>query len=262
MLPENSGTPIDSEISTGEKIYINVSDSRVGVLLYYAVLAYPDARDSLKRRAFVEAMAARQVKELSRQIGSRENIPKFYTSFKNEKIQDAFRRGCTRLARRFSAGTIGWSIRVAAQTLAYDVAAPDGPKFLLLTGAKTLNSAIRAYVENKESRTIDWDDHSLANAKHRVWAESLPVLHLAMTNPIVVKIIQEQLNTGKKIATKRIDTDIFDSIIEPAWLADSLDEAESLRPILGQELGTKPGHPTQRGFLPERALRLLPTSHP
>ena len=259
-MPADNRLPPDWESPGGaETVYINVQDPRVGVIVYYAVLAYPDRNDTAKRRAFVEAMAARQIKVLSREIGSRRNIPKFYTSYKNEKIQDTFRHGCIRLARRFGAGTIGWTIRLSGRHLAFDQSGTQG---LILNGPKTVNSAIRAYIGDRERRSIDWDEHSVANAMHRVWAESLPVLHLVMTNPISIELLQEQLNTGKKIAPKSVDRDIFNSIIAPEWLAKSIADAESLRLILGQELGSKSGARLGRGFTPEKAVRFLATSTP
>ena len=121
---------------------------------------------------------------------------------------------------------------------------------------------MQIYVEKQQNREIEWDDPALPNAKHRVWAESLPVLHLAMTNPITVKIVGEILNHRLNARSKDIERELLDSHHEPDWLREALEDAENLRPILGDMLGTDPVDPLGRGFMPEKAIRLLPTSDP
>jgi len=245
-LSSDKNTPT---ASAAETIYINVDDPRIGVLVYYGVLAYPKPSESADRQKFVNAMAAMHIKRFAAEIGSRKNIPTSFSRFKNEKIEGAKNLAFKRLAKRLGAGQI-------ASLLCLKKLQPfDG---VLLSGASTLNKMMQIYVAKQQNRRIEWDDHALSNAKHRVWVESFPVLHLAVTNPITVKIVDDIINDRLNARSKDIERDLLESIDEPDWLREALEDAENLRPGLGDALGTYPDDPLGRGFMPEKAIRLLP----
>jgi hypothetical protein len=237
-----------------KRIYIHVHDPRVGVIAYYAVLAYPKPSELAKRAAFSKALIASWMKAFAGGLG-RKQVPAFFTGFKNEKIGGALRLGLKRLARRLSAGTIGLSIVLRGT---WEVAEHLGTAEVFVPGPSTIDQAIRAYVGRRG--TEEETETAVKNETHRVWGESLPVLHLAMSNPIVVKVTQDRLNADRTIAPGPtfIDDKVLDSIFEPEWLRESLENAEELRPTLGDRLGTDPHDPLRRGFRPEEALRLLP----
>lgn len=230
-----------------------MQDPRVGVLVYYAVLAYPNTIELARRRNFAFAMAALRIKTFSAEIGSRKDIPPRYTGFKNEKIRSAKNLAWKRLARRVSAGVIG-SLVCLSKTQPYEGATLKAPA--------TLNEAIRQYLSNQHDRHIEWDDSAVPNAKHRVWAESLPVLHLAMTNPITVRIANDLINQRLKHKSKDVERDLLDSIEQPNWLPEALEDAEHLRSALGDILGTDPDDPLGRGFRAKKAIHLFPTDNP
>ena len=209
-MPSDNNTP---PASAAEPIYINVEDPRIGVLVYYGVLAYPKPTELAKRVQFAAAMAAMRVKRFAAEIGSRENIPTRFTRFKNEKIKGAKNLAFKRLAKRLGAG------QIASLVCVRKIQPYDG---VVLPGASTLNKMMQIYVEKQQNREIEWDDPALPNAKHRVWAESLPVLHLAMTNPITVKIVGEILNHRLNARSKDIERELLDSHHEPDWLREAL----------------------------------------
>jgi hypothetical protein len=242
---------------TAETIYIHVQDSRVGVIAYYAVLAYPKHGELAKRAAFSNALIAIWMKAFAGGLG-RKSVPTFYTGFKNEKIWGALRLGLKRLARRLSAGEVGWSIVLSGT---WEASGPDGIAEVFVPGSSTIDQAMRGYVGRR--RTDEETETAVKNATHRVWAESLPVLHLAMKNPIVVRLTEARLNSEGASASKPTFTeDLLNSIDEPQWLRESLEGAEELRPTLGDRLGADPHDPLCRGFKPEEALRLLPAVEP
>jgi hypothetical protein len=244
--------------NSAETIYIHVMDSRVGVIAYYAVLAFPKRSESAKRATFSHALTATWMKAFAQGLG-RKNVPTFYTSFKNEKIWTTLRLGLNRLARRLGAGTVGWSLMLSGT---WEASGPHGIVEVAIPGPSTLDQAMRSYVGRH--RTDQETETAVKNATHRVWAESLPVLHLAMNNPIVVRMIEARLNSDVANASKRtfIDGDLLNSIHEPLWLRESLESAEELRRTLGDRLGTDPHDPLGRGFKLENALRLLPAGEP
>ncbi len=243
-------------VHSAETIYIHVEDPRVGVIAYYAVLAYPKRTEVAKRAAFSDALIAIWMKEFARGLG-RKNVPTFYTGYKNEKIWGGLRLGFNRLARRFSAGAVGWSLVLGG---AWEAFGPDGIAEVFVPGPTTIDRAMRGYVGRRG--TDEETETAVRNAVHRVWAESLPVLHLSMKNPIVLRMVEAQLNSkgGRAPKPTFIEEDLLNSISEPQWLRESLEDAEDLRPTLGDRLGTKPNDSLYRGFRPEDAIRLLPSN--
>ncbi len=246
--------------STAEAIHVNVQDHSVGVLAYYAVLAYPKRIEMAKREAFFMAMKTMRIKEFAGMIpGVRKNIPPSYTGLKNEKIDGAIRRGWGRLLRRIRAGVAGWCVVLNEKPILLEVPAPTGEVGFILHGPNTVNRVMNAIVGGGRGDPKE----ATANAAHRTWAESLPVLHLAMKNPVTVKIVEELVNSGETSpsetsASKQINKELLDSIHESGWLRESLEGAEELRLTLPALLGTKPGDHLGRGFKSEFAIRLIP----
>jgi hypothetical protein len=272
--PSVSQPSADNNIPSGvapadspEKIYVNVlepSGPIGGVLLYYAILAYPNRSDRQKRREFVEALAAMRFKEFAVQGASRKDIPPYYRSFKREKMLSRMNLGWKRVDRRIHAGIMGWCIYLNEKQYCYPTPTPDGKVGIVLRGPNTVNKAVRAFVASRQGGSDPVHlalEPALANVAHRVWAESLPVLHIAMENPITIKIVEAQVRTGPPSA-KQIAKDLFDSIHEPCWLREALEDAENLKSVLPEKLGTHPDDPRGLGYKSERAISLLPTEYP
>lgn len=238
-----------------ETIQIDLADFHAGAVAYYAVLAYPIRSELQRRQDFFRAMAARQIKEFAQLIpGSRRDIPTYWTRFKNEKIGGTMRRGWTRLVRRIQAGVAGWCVVLNHKPFLFDEPLPTGQVGFILRGPNTVNQVMGALVGNVPGDPKE----AVANAVHRVWAESLPVLHLAMRNPVTTKIVEEHVNGGEKSISHQINKALFDSTYEPTWLPDSLAQAEELRLKLPELLGTRPDDVLGRGFRAERATRVIP----
>ena len=235
-----------------------------GVLWYYAALAYPTSSEWPKRRKFVEAMMAMRFKELAVQTGSRKRIPPYFRRFKREKMLCGISLGWKRVARRIDAAVMGWCICLNGKQHPYPVPTPDGKLGVILHGPNTVKTAVRAYVESRQMApdpVFVAIEPALANVSHRVWAETLPVLHVAMSNPTTVKIIEAQAN-NVPLAKGQVAKDLFDSIHEPAWLRKAIEDAEDLRLTLRQRMGTEPDDRRKSGFRPDTAMRLLPTDDP
>ena len=252
--------------SVGETLHLDVRESEVmgGVLLYYAVLAYPRRNDWQKRLAFVDSMIAMRFREFVVQGARRGDIPPCFRRIKREKVLCGINLGWKRVQRRIDAAIMGWCICLNGRSYRYDAPTPEGKIGLFLRGPKTVNEVIRTYLANRcsSSDAINLEEGSAAaNIAHRVWAESFPVLHIAMMNPITVKIVEDQVNSVRP-TEKQIARDLFDSIHEPAWLLKALEDAEGLKCTLRERLGIDGGEPRDFGFKPETAIRLLPTEDP
>jgi len=256
-----SSNPAETADTTETTYYINVQYPCVGVLAYYAVLAYPKRSEIAKREAFFIAMKARRTKEYVQLIrGIRKGIPSIYTRLKNEKIEGAMRRGWARLVKRIKAGVCGWCVALNERSFLFDAPTPEGQAGFVLHGPNTVSKVMRALVDGVPGDPKE----AAARASHRIWAESLPVLHLAMRNRVTVKIVRELMNSGgtsasKTSASRQINKELLDSTYDTDWLRESLEGAEELRLILGDRLGTDPHDRLGRGFRPESAIRLLPT---
>jgi hypothetical protein len=235
-----------------------------GVFVYYAVLAYPCRAEWPKRRKFVETIAAMRYRELTIQGGGREQVPTFFRRFKREKMLSGINLGWKRIERRISAGIMAWCVCLNERRYPYSAPTPDGKVGIELRGPNTVNKAIHAFVANRQSSpnpVYVAIEPARANVAHRVWAESFPVLHLAMSNPITVKIVEAQVN-HEVPSSKQIAKDFFDSMHEPGWLCKALEDAEKLKLDLRERLGVDPNDPRGLGYKPEKAISLLPTEDP
>jgi hypothetical protein len=159
--------------------------ARCGVILYYAFLAYPHSAEKERRLAFARALEAFRYKNCG---AKRVAIPATYRKLKSEKVMDAMNMGFRRIAlRRMNAAQIAHILCFNEQEIPNPDPKPGGPDRVILhieDGQKklvdTLNKAAGTYVEYAASRGRHLENESaLANVKHRYWADSLPVLHLA-----------------------------------------------------------------------------------
>jgi hypothetical protein len=261
-LPGSSIAPAGAET-----IYLSVhepSGPPVSVLLYYAVLAYPERDGWQKRRSFVEAMAAMRFKEFAIQQGNRKGIPRQFSGFKKEKMLGGINLGWKRIERRIHAGIMGWCICLNEKYHPYEAPTPDGKEGVVFRGPNTVNKVVRAFVEGRQYSSDGVHlalEPALANVAHRIWADSFPVLHIAMSNPFTIKIVETQVNTGPPTA-KQIAKDFFISVHETGWLRKALEDAEQLKLDLRERLRTDPDDPRGLGYNPEKAISLLPTEDP
>ena len=237
-----------------EIIPIYVSDPRVGVIAYYAVLACPHRDQVAKRRGFEQAGVATWMKEFGAELG-RKSVPASWTRFKNEKIEGAFRLGFKRIAKRLSAGLVGWNIVLSGS---YEADTPNGKVGLIIPGAPTIPKAIQAYVTSMGTQTAIALHEAVKNATHRVWAESLPVLHLAMNNPITLQN-SDRIAERRETSCFQTDRRRLDRLnLQPDWLLKSLRKCRAPERNLEQLLlGTDPHDPLGRGFKAGSAIRMV-----
>jgi hypothetical protein len=156
-----------------------------GVPTFYALLAYPSQRELLRREEFRDALRADMLKAAIAVGSKRSQIPERYRRFKNEKICGVIRRGFRRISRRLTAGSMGYCI-----CLALCVTRKEGET---LQVPSTVNKAAGAVCVDKAMKTkkinlkLDLGTEGV-NIKHRVWAESLSVLHMAIAlYPLAVR---------------------------------------------------------------------------
>lgn len=231
----------------------NPLDALAGAALYLAVVAYPEAGDSRKREKFMEALIAWRIKcciPYMQHVTIRV-LPEYS---RVRKLHGPISKGFRCLERRLTAASMGWSL-YWNRHLAKSV--PQNPDCLyrlelpprlggdirmrLQRGPATVNKAAQALVESRMKTTPGLvPEDAAVNIKHRVWAESLPVLHLTIALLQQVEGFPAEAPTVDKLLLLLFNTD---------WLVPVLSYAESLRTFLPSLIPT---------FKPERAVRLLP----
>lgn len=250
-----------------ESFYMNVQEPNgpiASVFWYYAILAYPKYEDWQKRKNFVEALVVMRCKEFAVEIRSRKFIPLRLRRFKREKMLSRCNMGWKHIERRVAAGQIGWCLCLNGRRHPYDAPTEDGKLGVVLNGPTTVMESVRSYLASGQiapDATHLEERSASANASHRIWAESLPVLHLAMAHPVVLKIIEGQVNSSVPQADA-IAKSFFDSIHDPGWLRDALDGAEYLWQNLSPLVTANSNNPNGLGYRKEKAIRLIPTDDP
>jgi hypothetical protein len=196
--------------------------ARTGVLMYYAVLAYPRASELQKRGRFVEAGKAMLFKGDIARGGDRKLVEPYYRKFKNEKIYGITKMGFQRIESRLSAATVAASM--------YRDSAPN-----------TVTRGIKALLADKALR-IGQPSYepaeAVSNAMHRIWAASIPVLHLALS------LLEAVSYTGHQHRVA-----LYSLIYSTEWLNPALLRAERHRSILPRKIPA---------FLAESAVCLMP----
>jgi hypothetical protein len=123
-----------------EVIPIVTAYPEAGVIRYYAVLAYPGRNEVKERQNFATAILSLRFKEYAQLLRTRDAIPVRYSSFKNERIDGAIRPAFKRLAKRLTAGQVGWNRLLAGE---YECDSPMGKIELVIPGVKTIAEAMR-----------------------------------------------------------------------------------------------------------------------
>jgi hypothetical protein len=221
-----------------------------GVLWYFAVLAYPSSSESDKREKFVKAMHAWRLKNYIRQGGNRLAVPPEDRRMKNEKIHGTFRLGLARIDKRLMAGSIGWSLYANGMSFRYAEPTSRGTVGVELRGQGTITEALRRLIDQKEQETGvhyggKYGDERpvLENARHHVWVESLPVLHLAIALHLRIENFPPEYPLWSRLLLL---------LYSPDWLPDALICAEGFRSLLQSRV---------LSFDPEKALRLIPANN-
>lgn len=199
-------------------------EAHLGAAAYLAVLAYPSKGEWDKRTAFVEAWKACLLKKYANNFPIRSHkrytIYAKYRKLPNQKINNVINNGVNRIAtRRFTADRIcreqiylsPSAIRTMAQALGMvfgarhaDVRHPKGN--------------IRA-VQGREAARHGGDARfPTAREKSRIWAESKPVLHLAMA------LTEECL--------RRDGFDPFGLVNSPDWVGPAIARAGEISRML------------------------------
>jgi len=217
-----------------------------GVALYYAILAYPHPSDRERRVKFAKALEAWRFKKCG---AKRKAVPLFYRALKSEKVSDTMDMGFRRIAlRRLSAAQIGHILCLDGLPVPYENPRPGGPVGVILrTNVKTVGAAVNLYIEYRQERGRHVEqDSARANVEHRVWADSLPVLHLA------IALWQELPKWEEACKSPPLLRQVLLwGIWTTRWLRPALTYAEGLRlsPYFHQHIPS---------FRPEKAVRLVP----
>lgn len=188
----------------------------LGAIGYLAVLAYPDRSEWNKRDEFVRAAKALLLQISIKRGYPRRKVPPEYRRYRSAKTDGVLGKGFRRIYdRRLIAALI------AERTL---------PPFQF-----SIARLLRGLVAGEERRHKSLEIKSaLDNRYHRIWAESLPVLHLTL---VIVDELQKQSENPMRL------------IYNHSWLVRSLKEAEQLVPLLQTHIPS---------FHPERAICLIP----
>jgi hypothetical protein len=240
------GAPSSTETAsqTAEVLRVCVND---GVLLLYAVLAYPSRNDRKKRTQFVMAMKSFEYKRRVKEGCDRRAVPAAYRRIRNEKIEGQMNRGFRRIGWRLSAGSMAYCMVLSGSRIAYDVPAADGSLGLIIDAPRTVNQAAKRLQEDKDKKkNAVSPNHTvecgMVNVKHRVWASSLPVLHLATA-------LYQNVGAIMNASNAEMPDALISLTRKDKWLGPALVWAESLRLRLPEKVPT---------FAPEKAICLLP----
>ncbi len=276
----NMGQVVD--LPTGNSL-----DNLAGVISYFAALAYPKAEDSHKAEEFVEVLTTWRLRccvPYTQHVTI--DISQKYSRMRTlrNKISKHFR--C--LERRLTAASIAWSLhwnRFLAQSVpqssdfSYRLELPPElggtVQAHLRRGPTTINKAVQTLADSGMKnpsglvlaastgmalRGKSVQTEAAVNIKHRIWAESLPVLHLAIAllqqvEGMFVGNAISQAKTSPKEKAEETPTEdkLLLLLSKTEWLVPTLNYAESLRTFLPTFIPT---------FLPEKAIRLLPPKSP
>jgi len=220
-----------------------------GAIVFLAVLAYPKRFEWSKREKFVRAAKALLLKNYIAQGGNRTMIMPKYRSFKNKRMFESLRGGFRRIPVRLSAASMARCLILDGARVPFADSKPGKPLGLLLRAPNTVNQAAGVLLGDMacKGRILESDSGSV-NVKHRIWASTLPVLHLAVAFfPVAVAHIREPLVSSEISWEQQLLW-----IYKPLWLSRALDFAERIRPQLTAKIPT---------FKPERAISLLPTDN-
>jgi hypothetical protein len=233
-----------------ERRYVCVSGTHApdGVRSFVAVLAYPSRRDWTKRKQFVMALRALDYRRFVREGGARRDVPAAIQRIKSQQIVGQLNRGFRKIGQRLSAGSVAYSMIFSGKRIRYDSPALDGPVGMEVRAPKTVTDALNELLKSKAQNTAKpyFDSGAaLSNAMHRIWAESLPVLHLA----IMLFQVVESYNSKSSLPLGEILPCL---ILRHGWFGSGLISAESLRTRLHQAVPT---------FKLRKAVRLLPTEN-
>lgn len=190
----------------------------LGAAGYLVVLAYPDPSEWNNRDEFIRA-----VKALLLQISMKRGYPR-------KKVLPEYRP--TRYRPKKMEGVLGKGFRriYDRRLIAALIAVRTFPPFQF-----SIVRSLRGLVAGQEQRH-GWVEikSALDNRYHRIWAESLPVLHLTIA---VAAELQKQSENPMRL------------IYNHSWLVRSLKGAEQLVPFLQTHIPS---------FHPERAICLIP----
>jgi hypothetical protein len=222
-----------------------------GVLSLYAMVAYPSRKEWDRRTDFVRALRALEFKKLLAQGRDRTTVPPAYRQFKNEKILGQLNRGFRRIGWRLSAGSMAYSMIFSGARIPFDVPATDGRLGIQIDAPSTVNRAAEMLLADMAIRKkvplhiYERSGASQPNIKHRIWASSLPVLHLAVVLHQNVGVIMNASNAQ-----------LHDALIlltqKQKWFGPALVMAERCRSLLPSKIPT---------FLPQNAVCLLPAQN-
>ena len=216
--------PSPSETETSV-IPVEGNHAHLGAAKYLSVIAYPIREEWSDRNKFVEACIAYSSKLYVRRGGDRRKIKQKYLQARPRDIDSRIRMGIERIRKlRLPAAWI--AIRIMLRCV-------EGP--IWCSGPENIAQGVKM-MQDFIGKPNNKRDAELCSFYNRMWAESLPVIHLAV--PIHWKFL-ELLAEGKELQM----------IADPSWLPSAMRNAEALREYIPQFIHT---------FDPRSAIRLVP----
>jgi hypothetical protein len=220
-----------------------------GAPLFFATLAYMNQVE--EREKFILAVRSSQRKGLMKPHGIRlpDNLRTAFPRMRGRKAEGAWNMGRKRIHHRIRMGSLGWAV-FAGDGIRFLYSEPtlDGKIGVELHGVGSLTEGVKEILRQKRKSGAHYVDPeaypnpSAANEMH-FWAESMPVLHLAMAVYTRFQGFAPNLSDDDKL---------FCLLHTSEWLFDTLKFAEQIRPIL---------HDRIPRFDPNKALRLIPAEN-
>jgi len=215
------------------------------VVNYFALLAYPMPTERAKCIEFSQALKTLRYKLYLKGGGDRAKVPDFYRGYKNEAMAGRVRLGFRRVIVRLEAASMALCIYFDGLGVPYDDPTPNGSVGMVIEAPGTVNKAAEDLLRHTRPDLLQNNetfDSAMVNIKHRVWAASLPVLHLA------IALIRAMIH--RPGFPNQMEKVFIAMLHDPQWLSQTLDDAERIRFELPSRIPT---------FRAEQAIRLLPT---
>jgi hypothetical protein len=189
-----------------------------GVLLYFALLAYPLDLDS--RNSFAAALHCWRCKNVKKDMPNWSLLPAEIREMPNRSIKGKMNMGLKRLEKRLQAGFIAHKIWIKDRPLpSFNPTTRNAKGLVVGKGIETVTEGLQEILHaEKRWRKEDINARSaIEDLRRVVWTDSLPVLHIATS-------LEFELSKSKP--SMPMVAKIHRLLHGPAWLSNALAESE------------------------------------
>ncbi len=196
---------------------------QASAIYFFATLAYPAATevDGDNRVRFSKALASYFVQAV---VNQRAGLPHELVRFRRDHIRKAFNRAGRRIDRRLGATYIFRCITTPPLPWKFTLPLSPAPMPLAPVGHALrdkfadLDDLFDAQAGSRATAGEEVDQGKQSNLRRVIWAESMPVLHLALA--------LDDLLDERREALAAFDNKVIGLIADPSWLPGAVDTAQ------------------------------------